>query len=271
MQGMNIQQNAAKFFQSGSFPGGILTSPNEITDQQAKDFKTYWDNNFTGVNAGKVAVLSGGLTYTPLVVNAVDAQLIEQLKWTAEAICACFKVPPFLLGVGNIPKYNNVEALNQQYYSQCLQAHMEAIELGLEEGLALPQSASGSGQSYEIEFELNDLLRMDTATKVKSWGDLIQSGIASPNEARADFDLDAVQGGDTPYLQQQNFSLAALDKRDSSADPFGIARTPSSSRTPSDGGQDGQDAQDQGAAANAAAADQAMAKMIRSIDHRALS
>jgi hypothetical protein len=30
-----------------------------------------------------------------------------------------------------------------------------------------------------------------------------------------------VQGGDTPYLQQQNYSLAALDKRDTSEDPFG--------------------------------------------------
>mgnify|MGYP004721558517 FL=1 len=32
-----------------------------------------------------------------------------------------------------------------------------------------------------------------------------------------------VEGGDTPYLQQQNFALAALAKRDGSDNPFGTA------------------------------------------------
>jgi phage portal protein BeeE len=29
-----------------------------------------------------------------------------------------------------------------------------------------------------------------------------------------------VDGGDTPYLQQQNYSLSALNKRDALEDPF---------------------------------------------------
>jgi phage portal protein BeeE len=32
-----------------------------------------------------------------------------------------------------------------------------------------------------------------------------------------------LKGGDTVYLQQQNYSLAALSKRDSGPDPFGKA------------------------------------------------
>jgi HK97 family phage portal protein len=273
LQGLNIERSAAKFFLSGSFPGGILTSPNEISDDQARDFKTYWDENFTGDNAGKVAVLSGGLTYQPLVVNAVDSQLIEQLKFTAEAICACFHVPPFMIGIGPMPAYNNIEALNQQYYSQCLQTHIEQVELALNEGLALPFSQT---QSLEVEFELDDLLRMDTATKVKSWSDLVKGGIATPNEAREEFDLAAVAGGDSPYLQQQNYSLAALDKRDSASDPFATAaRAQGPAQSQADGqssssveGQDGQDGAGTAASKAAAAADRAMAALIRGIDHQ---
>ena len=41
-----------------------------------------------------------------------------------------------------------------------------------------------------------------------------------PNEARAEIGLQPVAGGDTPYLQQQNYSLAALAKRDAKDDPF---------------------------------------------------
>ena len=47
----------------------------------------------------------------------------------------------------------------------------------------------------------------------------------TPNEARAKLDLPPVAGGASPYLQQQNYSLAALDKRNSLDDPF-KANTP---------------------------------------------
>ncbi|EMR5235565.1 phage portal protein, partial [Salmonella enterica] len=40
-------------------------------------------------------------------------------------------------------------------------------------------------------------------------------------EARKSENLPPVEGGDSLFLQQQNFSLAALAKRDASDDPFG--------------------------------------------------
>jgi phage portal protein BeeE len=42
----------------------------------------------------------------------------------------------------------------------------------------------------------------------------------APNEGRGKLDLKPVEGGESPYLQQQNYSLAALAKRDAQADPF---------------------------------------------------
>jgi len=49
---------------------------------------------------------------------------------------------------------------------------------------------------------------------VQATSQAIGAGFMSPNEARAKFDLKPVDGGDTPYLQQQNYSLAALNRRD---------------------------------------------------------
>ena len=213
MQGLNIQANSEQFFANGSRPGGVLTAPAAIGDDVAARLKTYWDENFSGANVGKVAVLGDGLKYEPMAVNATDAQLIEQLKWTGETVCSCFHVPPYMIGIGDPPNYNNIEALNQQYYSQTLQSLIENFELSLDEGMELPKP-------YGTEFNLDDLLRMDTATKTKAAADGIGAGALSPNEARKRyFDLGPVTGGDTPYLQQQNYSLAALDRRDK-ADPF---------------------------------------------------
>jgi HK97 family phage portal protein len=212
-QGLEIQRSSTRFFERGAKPAGILTAPGHITAETARRLKEYWENNYTGDNAGRTAVLGDGLKYEQLVMTADDAQLIDQLKWTAETVCSAFHVPAHMVGIGQPPTYNNIEALNQQYYSQCLQSLIENIELLLDEGLELPKPLG-------TEFDLDGLLRMDTATKVKAAADAVGSGTMAPNEARRRyFDLGPTEGGESPYLQVQNYSLAALAKRDQNSTP----------------------------------------------------
>ena len=212
-QGLSIQNGSAKFFANGSRPGGVLTAPGAIADETAARLKAYWDANFTGANAGKVAVLGDGLKYEQMATKAVDAQLIEQLKWSAEVVCSTYHVPPYKIGIGQQPTYNNVQALNTEYYSQCLQVLIEAIELCLDEGLA-------TGETVGTEFDIDNLLRMDSVTQM----DVLDKskGILSPNEQRAKLDKKPKAGGDSPMLQEQNFSLEALAKRDALADPWSL-------------------------------------------------
>lgn len=224
--GLSIQSNSNRFFDNSSRPGGVLSAPEHIEDDTAKRLKEHFENNYSGANAGRVAVLGDGLKYEPMRENAVDSQLIEQLKITAENVCTAFGIPPYMIGIGPPPNYNNIEALNQQYYAQCLQNLIESAELLLDEGLGLTDVPT---VVYGTEFDLGDLLRMDTATKSKTWGDMVKGGIAAPNEARAAFDLAPVDGGDSVYMQQQNFSLEALAKRDEQDDPFGTSKPASSS------------------------------------------
>lgn len=209
IQGLTIQQTSGKFFSAGARPGGILTAPGAISDETSKRLKDYFESNFSGSNVGKIAVVGDGLKYEGLTVNAADAQLIEQLRWTAETICACYHVPTFMIGVGPPPPFATVEPMQQQYYSQCLQNLITSCESALDEGIGL------GATDYGTEFDIDDLIYMDTATKTKAAADAVGAGAMSPNEARKKyFGLGSVKGGDTPYMQQQNFSLAALDERD---------------------------------------------------------
>jgi phage portal protein BeeE len=92
-------------------------------------------------------------------------------------------------------------------YSQCLQLPIECIEALLDDGLGIAEPVS-------VEFDLDALLRMDSATLIDVQAKGVGSGIVSPNEARRKLGLPPVKGGDSPYLQQQNYSLDALDARD---------------------------------------------------------
>jgi HK97 family phage portal protein len=206
MQGLSIQDDSTLFFQNGARPGGILTAPGSIGDETAARLKAYWDTNFSGSNAGKVAVVGDGLKYEPMRAKAVDSQVIEQLKWSAEVVCGVYHVPAFMIGVGSEPSYNNVQNLTLRYYSQCLQKHLMDIEACLDEGLGM------DGVTMGVEFDLDDLLRMDTVTQF----DVAQKakGIATLDEQRRRLNLGPKEGGDTIYLQQQDHSLAAIAARD---------------------------------------------------------
>ncbi len=212
-QGLNIQTGSARLFENNSSPGGILTAPGAISEPTAQRLVAEWQQKFSGPNVGRVAVLGDGLKYEKMSLTAVEGQLIEQLKWSAEVVCSTFHVPPYKIGVGALPSYNNIQSLNVEYYSQCLQALIEAAELCLDEGLE-------TGVNLGTEFDLDGLLRMDSVTQITMLRDAVGASVMSPNEARRKLDLKPVNGGESPMIQQQNYSLEAIAKRDAQADPF---------------------------------------------------
>jgi hypothetical protein len=152
---------------------------------------------------------------------------------SAEMVCSTFHVPAYKVGVGTMPTYQNAETLNQIYYDTCLQPLIEAVEALLDEGLGL--GMTGPTANYGTELDLDALLRMDKAGQTAVLEKQVGAGITSPNEARAKLQMQPVTGGNTPYLQQQNFGLAALAKRDNLANPFVIDK-PTPNPTPSSSG-----------------------------------
>lgn len=217
-QGTNIQRTSARLAANGVRPGGILTAPGRIDPENAKRLKETWESQYSGpTGAQKIAILGDGLKFESLTMKAEEAQLIEQLKYTAEVVCSTFHVPPYKIGIGQQPTYNNVQALNVEYYSQCLQVLIESIELCLDEGL-------GIGEDVGTEFDTDNLLRMDSVTLM----DVLEKskGKLTVNEQRAKLDRPKVEGGDTVYLQEQDHSLEWLSRRD--AMPIEVPAAPPS-------------------------------------------
>ena len=209
LQGRTIQSNASQFFANGSRPGGVLTAPGFISDETAARVRALWEENFSGANQGRVAVLGDGLKYEAMTISAIDAQLIDQLKWTAETVCSVFHVPAYLVGIGPPPPYNTVDALIQQYYATCLQPLLASFEAALDQGLEFSRPSIG------VEFNIDDLLWMDPVARTKAATEAIAGALMAPDEARRKyFGLGSVTGGDSPMAQQQYYSLAALAQRD---------------------------------------------------------
>lgn len=224
--GLNIQKHSASFFGNASRPGGILVAPGSISEQKAKEVGATWNANYSGMNAGKTAVIGDGMQYQTIGMTASDSQMIEQLKMSAEIVCSVFHVPSWKIGLGSIPSGSKVADLNEIYYSDCLQSLIEARENLIDEALGLKE------QGLEAFLDLDTLIRMDSVSQMNRLKEGVGAAILTPNEARQKLGYEPLEGGDTVYMQQQNFSLEALAKRDAKDDPFGKSDTSNQTAEP---------------------------------------
>jgi HK97 family phage portal protein len=238
--GLKIQQQSAAFFGNMSRPSGLITGPKSIPPDEARRLKEGWQENYSGLRLGQTAVLGDGLTYQAMSMAAEASQLAEQLGISAVDVATAFGLPAYMLNQGPMPTSNNVAALEQQYYSRTLQSYIEKIELLLTEGLNVPDG-------YSVEFDLGGLMRMDPSSQMDYLTKGVQGMVLTPNEARADVNRRGVKGGNTIYGQHQDHSLAALDERDRSEDPFGTAKpaaAPAPPAAPAAAPPDGSSAED---------------------------
>lgn len=216
--GINIQRAGTRLAANGVRPSGILTAPGRIDPENAKRLKETWESQYGGsAGASKIAVLGDGLKFEALTMTSEEAQLIEQLKYTAEVVCSTYHVPPYKIGLRD-PTFNNVQSLNVEYFSQCLQILLRALEACLDEGLGM------DGVTMGVMFDKDDLLWMDSLAQME----VLEKGrnYLTPNEGRQRLNLPTTDGGDVVLRQQQDFSLTALAKRDAKEDPFAGPKAP---------------------------------------------
>lgn len=229
--GIKIQRNVASFFGNSSAPSGILVAPGNIDPEHAKKIKEAWDSGFSGVNSGKVAVLGDGMRFEPMSQKATDSQLIETMQWSDERICSVFHVPAYKVGVGDTPSYNNIEALDRAYYSSCLQTPIEEMEACLDDGLGL------DGVTRGVDLDLDGLMRMDSKTQMETIGAGINAKVLKINDGRKKINLPPVDGGDTVYMQQQDYPINEIRKNKIQSEASAQATTPQASEQPAQDAQ----------------------------------
>lgn len=209
--GLRIVRTSSDFFANNSRPGGILTAPGHISDDTAKELREKF-SQYRGAKQGGIAVVGDGLKFETMSYSASDSQLVEQLNLSVDMVAMVFRVPLFKLRQTTPP--NSAEAMNREYFDSCLGHLIESM------GKHLDRAFDIYGTDKGIELDSSFLFRLDSAARNARNKEAIAGGWMTVNEVRALEDLPPVDGGDTVYLQQQNFSIEALNKRDAMANPF---------------------------------------------------
>lgn len=206
LQALRNTRHWTKFFTNNAQPGGVLSAPGVISPEAAKRVKETWETNYTGINAGRVAVLGDGLKYEALSPTAEDSKVIDLLDWSAKTIAAVFHVPAYKVNQGSVPAGLGAQ-LDIEYYKQALQRLIEDFETCMDEGLGIDTPVGTPVRQLGVDLDLSGLLRMDEKSQIETLGAGVDKSLLAINDGRARLNLKPLAGGDTIYMQQQDFPL----------------------------------------------------------------
>jgi HK97 family phage portal protein len=205
-----ITAAATTFSGNQSRPSGILTTDIVMSKAQADDLRARWNEQASGLNAGGVPILTGGLKFQPMAMTNEDAQIIEQLKLNDQSIAPVFGVPMILLGVSDTATQKSSEAVMAEWLAAGLGWLINHIEQAFDSFIGLDSVPAGREWT---EFDTRVLLRSAFKDRIDGLVRGVQGGIYSPNEARALEGYAAAEEGDEPRVQQQVVPLSAWDKQ----------------------------------------------------------
>ncbi|WIX34139.1 phage portal protein [Salinicola sp. JS01] len=205
---MATDEAAGKTFANGMQTAGFVQADKVLNKEQRDKFNAAL-NEFTGSqNAGKTMLLEGGFTYQPLSLNPEDAQMLLSRGFNIEEICRWFRVPPWM--IGHTEKTTSwgtgLEQQNIAFLTYALRPYLTRIEQAVKRQLMTRTER----RTLFAEFNLEGLLRADSAGRAALYASFAQNGINTRNEIRARENLPPVEGGDVLTVQSNLISLAML-------------------------------------------------------------
>jgi HK97 family phage portal protein len=197
---------AAGMFANGMRPSGTLEMDKFLDEQKYQLAEQRIVEKFVGAqNAGRPFILEGGMKWNPLSMNSEDAQLLESRAFSVEEVCRIFGVPPFMIGHSEKSTSwgTGIEQQTLGFQKYTLNPYLRRIEQAVSKQLIDPAERG----VLHAEFNLEGLLRADSAGRMNFYRGMTQIGAMTVNEVRRKENLPPIEGGDVARVQAQNVPL----------------------------------------------------------------
>ena len=216
-----IERASGDTFRNGVRPSGLLKTADTLTIDQRKQAEELLQEKFAGaINAGRPMLLDRGMDWVQLSISPEDAQMLQSRAFSVEEVCRFFGVPPFM--VGHTEKTTSWgTGLEQQtlgFQKFTLRRRLKRIEQALEKQLL---SVADRLAGITIEFNLEGLLRADSAARASFYQLMLTNGVMTINEVRSLENLPPVEGGDEPRMQMQNVPITQAGQQQIQTTPGG--------------------------------------------------
>ncbi len=199
-----IDRAAGATFRNGLHPTVAFKFDKFLSPEQRAIVDREMTDRYLGArNSGRPLRLEGGTSVEVLSIKPEDAQMLESRGFSVEEICRIFGVPPFMVG-HTATSTSWGTGLEQQvlaFQKFTLRRRLKKIEQAARKQLL---TAADRASGVTVSFNLEALLRGDSAARAAFYGAMLSAGVMTINEVRALEGLPPVAGGDVPRIQMQN-------------------------------------------------------------------
>jgi HK97 family phage portal protein len=193
----SADEAASRLLRNGSYVGGILRHPKNISAEAALRLRGQFEERHSGAeNTGKWIVTEEGMEATPFGMTGRDAQGLENRKYQAEEVSRGTGVPRPLLMFDETSWGSGIEQLGLFYVTYCLAPWFKAWE----EALGWSLLTDRERETHSFKFNEGALLRGSLEAQANFFSKALGSGGApaffTQNEVRDKFDMNPADRGD---------------------------------------------------------------------------
>lgn len=205
---MAVEEAVGKTFANGLRPTGFFLFDKLLSDPQRDQARKALVEPLQGsANAGRIGILEAGVKWQGISIDPEDAQMLQTRAFQVEEICRWFRVPPFM--IGHTEKSTSWgTGLEQQmigFLTFSLRPYLTRVEQAVKRSL-IP---AADRRRIFAEFNLEGLLRADSAGRAALYSVFAQNGLSTRDEIRAKENMPPMPGGNILTVQS---NLVPLDQ-----------------------------------------------------------
>lgn len=179
---MAAEEHGARLFSNGAQVDKVFTHPGKIGDQAHKRLKESFNEQYAGSkNAHKTILLEEGMTIAKIGMTAEESQFLETRKFQVEDIFRIYKVPLMLGAAGDkAPTFASAEQFMTLFRVNTMTPNVTRWEGALDRDLLFPSEVG----KYEIDMDMDSLMRGDVAARAAYLGKRFEMASMSPDDIR---------------------------------------------------------------------------------------
>ena len=207
--GMALSEFTSRFFGQGMNVGGVLETDEAMGQEAVDELRAQLMERGAGLaNSWMPIVLHSGMKYNRIPMPLEDAQALELMRLNIEQICGIYRVPPHMIAELSRSTNNNIEHQGIEYVQYCMLPIISRWEQFMNWKLFTEKERT---QGYYVKFNVDALLRGDSAARAAYLNQKRQNGVINADEWR-ELDDDNPIGGAAGSAYLVNGNMISTEK-----------------------------------------------------------
>jgi HK97 family phage portal protein len=201
--GLASEKFLANYFGQGMHPGAVIKYPGSLDPVLHANLWTAYKQKYSGLKASSdLMLLDNGMDIDFPSIKLVDAQFLEQMRFTEAQICGLYGVPLILVQAGSTPA---TFASSLQFKQSFVDFTIAPIAVNFETTIDKDLLNDKDQDTHYAKYNMGSLLRGNMAERFAAYAIGLQNKFMNSNQVRGLEDWNAREGGD--IYENPNISI----------------------------------------------------------------